>query len=65
MNAAELALVSVPVPGDLDVPDYEAQSAAYMRGLGIPLDSYAMSGTQILDINDEPLITISTDPNAI
>ena len=33
MNAAELALVSVPVPGDLDVPDYvralEA-SAAYL-----------------------------------
>ena len=45
----------------LDVPDYEAQSAAFMRGLGLPLDSYAMSGTQILDINDEPLITISTD----
>jgi len=45
----------------LDVPDYEAQSAAFMRGLGLPLDSYAMSGTQILDINDEPLINISTD----
>jgi hypothetical protein len=45
----------------LDVPDYQAQSAAYLTGLGVPLESFAMSGTQILDINDEPLITISTD----
>lgn len=45
----------------LDVPDYEAQSAAYLTGLGIPLESFAMSGTQILDFNDEPLLIISTD----
>ncbi|WP_377644431.1 hypothetical protein [Oryzobacter terrae] len=36
----------------LDVADYESQSAAYLTSLGIPLESFEMTGGQRLDLTD-------------
>jgi hypothetical protein len=47
----------------LDLEDYSGQAAAYLKSIGILLESLAATGTQILDIDagTDPVIGISTD----
>lgn len=49
---------------DLDVANYASQSAAFLTGLGIPIVDFAMSGTQVLDINSNGYLQLATDLTA-
>lgn len=45
----------------LDTDDYASQAKAYVVGLGVPMESLAISGNQILDFNESPYMSLSTD----
>lgn len=41
----------------LDVPDYEAQSAEYLQGLGIPIEDFAMTGAGTMQFTADGLVS--------
>lgn len=45
----------------LDTDDYASQAKAYVVGLGVPMESLAISGNQILDFNESPFMSLSTN----
>lgn len=45
----------------LDVADYQGQADAYLKSVGIPIESLEITGEQILDINESPYLSVSTD----
>ncbi len=45
----------------LDTDNYASQSRSYLEGLGLPITSLDIGGDQILDFNEEPYVSLSTD----
>lgn len=42
----------------LDVPDYSSQSEAYLTGLGIPIEGFAMEGAGTLAFTPDGLVSV-------
>ncbi|MFZ1411843.1 MAG: hypothetical protein WAS07_10320 [Micropruina sp.] len=45
----------------LDVNNFQGRAAVYLKSLGIPLDSLAMSGSQTLELRADGYLWIGTD----
>jgi len=45
----------------LVVDDYRAQSEAYLLGLGIPIEDFGMTGSQVLTLTSDGLLQVETD----
>ncbi|WP_332642575.1 hypothetical protein [Aeromicrobium sp.] len=45
----------------LDTDNYEGQARSYLEGLGLPITALDIGGDQILDFNEEPYMSISTN----